>query len=123
VTDNAPDEGALLQRAAARVSHDDGFVAAAFRAWCGDELAFEAVAGELGCSVSAAVHASLCRKPRLDSFGADVEAIAESSGVDAQRLGALLRQAASIAAFRSGGGRQVLAAARDTPDGAKEPKG
>jgi hypothetical protein len=122
VTDNGPAEGDLLQRAATRVSGNEGFVAAAFRAWCGDELNLRAVADELGCNVAAAVHAALCRKPRLDSFRADVVAIAESSCVDAQRLGVLLRQAASIAAFRSGGGGQLLVAARDTADDTKEPK-
>jgi len=122
VTGEKPDSATLLQRAAARVSRDDAFVAAAFRQWCGDELDLEAIARELACDRSAAVLAAFCRKPRLDRFRNDVSAIAQSCRVDSNRLSELLRQAASIAAFRAGAGHQLLAAARDTPDDPEEPK-
>lgn len=112
-----------LMRAAARVSHDETFVAATFREWCGDTLDVDAVATELGCEASAVVRAALCTSPRAESFGADVQAIAKASGIAPERLIAFLREAASIAAFRSGNGGQLLAAARDNPeDGGEEPE-
>jgi len=105
-----------------RVANDDVFLAAAFRAWCGDRLDLDAVAVTLACARSAVIQAALCKRPRPQAFRADVAAIAASAGVDEARLAALLREAASLAAFRKAGGQQLLAAARDAPDGSKEPK-
>jgi hypothetical protein len=117
-----PGSDALLERAAKRVSDNETFVASAFRAWCGAQLDLEAVATRLACTRLAAVHVALCRRPRSETFRADVAAIAAASGVDEGRLGGLLREIASLAAFRRGGGQQILAAARDAPNDSKEPK-
>jgi hypothetical protein len=105
-----------------RVADDQAFLGAAFREWCGDRLDLDAVAVTLACPRSAVVQAALCRRPRPETFRADVEAIAASAGVDEVRLAALLRESASLAAFRRGVGQQLLAAARDVPDRSKEPE-
>ncbi len=122
MTHQAPDPNALLERAAARVSSDDTFVAAMFRTWCGDELDLDAVSAALGCGRAGIVRAALCRRPRAESFRADVAAVAASAGIDEYRLAALIRESASLVAFRRGSGQQLLAAARDQPDDAGEPE-
>lgn len=120
--EQSPLPAALLERATSRVSSEDTFVAGTFRAWCGPQLDLDAVAAGLGCSREAAVRAALCRYPRSDSFQADVQAIANASGIDSQRLAAMLREGASLAAFRRGPTQRMLAAARDAPDEPEEPK-
>jgi hypothetical protein len=112
----------MLERAAMRVANDEAFLAAAFRAWCGDQLDLDAVALTLACARSAVIQAAFCRRPRAEAFRADVAAIAASAGVDEARLASLLREVASLVALRRSGGQQLLAAARDAPDGPKEPK-
>lgn len=121
MTDGAPDTSVLLERAAIRVSIDDAFVAAMFRTWCGDALDLDAVAASLACDRAAAVRAALCRSPREESFRADVAAIARASGIEEYRLAAVLRESASIGAFRRSTGNELLAAARDVPDDSEEP--
>jgi hypothetical protein len=121
MTEAGPDSSALLERAAVRVSSDDAFLASMFRAWCGDRLDLEEISEKLACDRAAAVHAALSRRPRTESFRADVAAIAASAGIDEHRLAALLRESASLEVFRRGVGQEVLAAARDAPDGSKEP--
>lgn len=122
MTDQRPETDALLERAAIRVSNDDAFLAAMFRGWCGSQLDLEAVSATLACARAATVRAALCRRPRAESFRADVAAIAASTGIDEHRLAALIRESASLAAFRRGGGQQLLAAARDAPNGSKDPE-
>jgi hypothetical protein len=53
-------------------------------------------------------------------FRADVAAIAAVGALDESALAGVLREAASIEAFRSSKGQQVLAAARDVPDDKKD---
>lgn len=122
MTDEGPDALALLERAAVRISNDDAFVATMFRSWCGDEIDLGAVSSRLGCQREAAARAALCRRPRAASFRADVAAIAAATGIAELRLASLLREGASLAAFRQGTGEQLLAAARDAPDGNEEPE-
>ena len=117
-----PGTDVLLERAVMRVANNEAFLASVFRAWCGEQLDLDAVAAALECTKVAVVHAALCQRPRADAFRADVAAIASSVGVDEGRLAGLLREVSSLAAFRRGGGQQVLAAARNIPDGSKEPE-
>lgn len=122
MTDQAPPASVLLERAVVRISQDDAFVGALFRRWCGDSLDLDAVAASLACDRADVVRAGLCRSPREESFRADVAAIAGAAGIEEYRLAALLRESASIGAFRRSTGTQLLAAARDVPDTPEEPK-
>jgi hypothetical protein len=53
-------------------------------------------------------------------FRADVAAIAAVAALDESALAGVLREAASIEAFRASKGQQILAAARDVPDDKKD---
>jgi DNA topoisomerase IB len=105
-----------------RAADGDGFLASVFRAWCGGPLDLDAVAATLTCGRSAVVRAALCRSPRAESFRTDVAAIATTAAIDESALAALLRETASLEAFRKPGSQQILAAARDVPDDGEEPK-
>ena len=115
MTPRAPSKEALLERAAARIADDEVFLASALRDWSGGQLDLDAVATFLGCTREAVVRLALCRRPHAaaTTFRADVTKVAVHAGVDEARLLGLLREAASIAAFRKSDGSQVLAAARD----------
>lgn len=110
-----PSKEAMLERAAERVSNDEVFVASALRNWAGGRLDLDAVMAFLGCDRASALQLALCRRPQAaaPTFRGDISKIAAHARVDETRLLSLLREAASIAAFRRADGAQVLAAARD----------
>lgn len=115
-----PTRETMLERAAYRASRDEWMLASALRSWCGegDTLDIDAVAAALGCARSAVVSLALCRRPMptAPTFRVDVGTIAASVGVDEFRLLGLLRECDALSAFRTGSGKQVLAAARDERD-------
>jgi hypothetical protein len=115
VNPRAPSKEAMLDRAALRVADDDTFVASALRDWAGGRLDLDAVTSFLGCDRASATKLALCRRPQptAPDFRGDVAKIAAYAGVDETRLLALLREVASIVAFRKADGAQLLAAARD----------
>ncbi len=117
-----PGTDILLERAVMRLANNEAFLAYAFRAWCGEQLDLDAVTATLKCAKVAVVNAALCQQPRSDTFRADVAEIANSVGIEEERLARLLREVSSLAAFRRGGRHQILAAARDPADSAKEPE-
>lgn len=111
----APSREEMLERAAARVADDEAFVASALRDWGGGHLDLDGAASFLGCTRKAVVQLALCRRPlgMSKSFRQDVAQIAAHTCIDETRLLELMREAASIAAFRKSDGAQMLAAARD----------
>lgn len=111
-----PSREGLLDRAAARVADDGAFMASALRDWGGGHLDLETAASFLGCTRDAIVELALCRRPvgTSKAFRQEVAQIAARACVDETRLLELLREAASIAAFRKSDGVQMLAAARDS---------
>jgi hypothetical protein len=115
VNPRAPSKEAMLERAVMRVADDETFVASVLRDWGGGRLDLDATTSFLGCDRSAAIQLALCRRPETTApaFRSDVAKIAAHAGVDENRLLGLLREAASIAAFRKADGAQMLAAARD----------
>jgi hypothetical protein len=115
MTTPVPSKEELLERAALRVAEDEAYVAFDFRTWTGGTLDWDAVSDFLHCARTAAVKVSLCRRPAPLSFKADASKIAALGGVDENLLIDLLRQAASLKAFRASGGSQLLVAARDAP--------
>jgi DNA topoisomerase IB len=121
VNEIEPGGDALLERAAIRAADGEGFLASVFRVWCGGPLDLAAVAETLSCARAAVVRAALCRRPRAESFRTDVSAIATTTAIDEAALAGLLREAASLEAFRKSAGQQILAAARDAPDDGEEP--
>jgi hypothetical protein len=112
----------MLERVAARVADDDAFVASALRDWAGGHLDLESAASFLGCGRKAVLQLALCRRPpgMSTSFRREVAQIAAYTCIDEMRLLELLREAASIAAFRRSDGAPILAAARDARDPKKE---
>lgn len=116
----APTAEEMLEQAAMRVACDETFIALLLREWCGGNLDFEAVASFLGCARASVVKLALCRRPPASTFLSDAKKIAAYASVDEPRLLALLREAASLAAFRSSTGSQILAAARDDRDPKKD---
>src|SRR5262245_45749836 len=113
MSSRTPTAEEMLERAALRVAGDETFIASLLREWCGGELDFEAIARFLGCPRASVVKLALCRRPPASMFQSDVKRIATHASVDEARLVPLLREAASLAAFRSSTGSQMLAAARD----------
>jgi hypothetical protein len=114
MTDIAETE-TFIERAAMRVAYDDAFIASNFRDWCNGVLDLDAIAVVLSCTREAVVRAALCTRPRAGSFKQDTDAVAAHASIDPIRLATLLREVASVAAFRKGSNQQLLAAARDAP--------
>jgi hypothetical protein len=84
-----------------------------------EKLEWHDVAEHLGLDDTRFARLALCRRPRKESFGEDVERIAGYIHIEAPRLLVLFRRAETIEAFqaRSGRiGRQWLMAARDRDD-------
>lgn len=114
--------GVLTERAAMRLAHDDAFLASIFRNWCNGALNLDSIAAALNCTREAVISAALCTRPRAISFKQDIDAVAAHSNIDPVRLASLLREVASIAAFRSGSNQQLLTAARDAPPDSDDSK-
>ncbi len=112
---HTPSRETLLERSVLRVANDETFLASDLRVWAGGTLDLDALATFLGCTREGVVKVSLCRRPdpAAASFRPDILKIAVHAGVDEQRLLELVREAASLAAFRKSDGTQLLAAARD----------
>lgn len=98
---DAPSKEEMIERAAARVSDDETFVASAMRDMSGGQLDFDVVTAFLDCSREVVARIALCRRPvtSAPSFRAEVAKIAAHAAVDEVRLLGLFREAASVAAL------------------------
>lgn len=112
-------DGHLLRRAAERAGQHPFYLASSLLAYARAERLDDAgLAACAGCDVDSLPALLLCRRPSGEGsvFRADVEAIADRFGLDAQRLAKLLRAADALVALggaatdHAGG---LLAAARD----------
>jgi hypothetical protein len=109
----------LLRRAAERASQRPFYLAASLLAYARrGGLDDAGLAADLGCDLASLPALLLCRQPSLEvaMFRADVEAIARRFGLNAARLGQIIRTANTLVAF--GGATPIqhgglLAAARD----------
>lgn len=108
-----PSKAELLERAILKVANNEKYVAADFRRWTGGSLNLNAVSEFLRCDRATVVKIGLCLRPSSTSFRAETVKIAALGGVDEQLLMALLREAASLSAFRASGESPLMAAARD----------
>lgn len=118
---------ALLRRAAERAGERSFYLASSLlryaraEGWDDDDLA-----AALGCDPASLPTLLLCRQPRVEGtmFRADVEAIARRFGLDAARLGHMIRTANTLVAFGTATPdeqRGLLAAARDREGSADQP--
>ena len=86
----------------------------------------DALAEFLGCATGDLPRLALCRRPDPESggFRAGVEEIAAYAGVDATRLGGLLREVDAMSALAGSGAadRGLLMAARDRLDEEPSPE-
>jgi hypothetical protein len=108
-----PSKAELLERAIVKVANDEKYVASDFRIWTGGSLNLEAISEFLHCNRGTVVKIGLCLRPSPTSFRADTVKIAALGGVDEQLLMGLLREAASLSAFRAAVESPLMAAARD----------
>jgi hypothetical protein len=117
----------ILRRAAERARADPFFLASALLAYARAERLDDAgLAERLGCAPTDLPMLLLCRRPDKEGTGfrMDVERIAERFGLDAVRLGRILRMADTLVAFggtpfgepAAEGRGGLLAAARDRAD-------
>jgi hypothetical protein len=118
-----PSKAELLERAILKVANEEKYVASDFRIWTGGKLNLDAVSEFLHCNRATVIKIGLCLRPSPTSFRTDTAKIAAFGAVDEQLLIDLLRQAASLSAFRSSGESPVMAAARDARvDESENPK-
>jgi hypothetical protein len=108
-----PSKAELLERAILKVANDEKYVASDFRIWTGGSLNLDAVSEFLHCNRATAVKIGLCLRPSSSSFRADTVKIAALGGVNEHLLMGLLREAASLSAFRASRESPLMAAARD----------
>jgi hypothetical protein len=104
-----------LYALARRVRDDLFFLSSALEEYArGEGLDKAGLAAELGCAPETLGPLGLCRRPRPETFWADIERIAERFGLVPQRLAEVIRRADTLVALR---GPAVepgwLAAARD----------
>ena len=105
-----------LEKMAERVRHEPFFLGCLLEQYAASEqLDDGALAAELGCSPVDLRRLRLCRAPRTDAVGllADIRQLADALGLDADRLGRVLRRATVQARFQGSPGSLMAARDRD----------
>jgi hypothetical protein len=107
---------ALFQKAVDSLATRTSFMAHLFSLVFAGDISAKRIAAELNCSEVNALRLAMMRVPRSDrqQFRDDVSRIAQSAGVDRDRLLALIKQAQALAVFgEAEKGRGMLLAAQD----------
>ncbi len=105
-----------LEKMAERARHEPSFLGWLLEQYAASEQLDEGtLAAELGCSLADLRRLRLCRAPRSDAVGllADLRQLADALGLDADRLGRVLRRATVQARFRGNPGSLMAARDRD----------
>lgn len=109
---------AVAERTAKRLATDERFIASLVGVTAEGNLPIKEMESELLCERNIVLRLCLCRVPRpeQDLFRQDIEELAAFTGIEANRIAAMIRRNQALFAFKAGTQKDFLAAARDKPN-------